>query len=208
MPHPLSTDEARARLREAVATVESRSAAEVAVAIRERAAPHREAQWLGGALVAYAALLFMLFAPPVFRLSIIAIGTAVAFALGVALVRAIPGLERALVSTATREDAVAKAARATFVQLGVDRTRERSGILVFVAVLEQRVFVVADRGVTGRMEANAWQALEAKLRDAHRALAGADAASTLAKAIEAMADELSIALPRRDDDTNELEDVA
>ena len=66
-------------IRQAVAKVESTSAAEIAVVLRAHAAPHRGAEWLGGALLGYAALLFMLFAPPVFSLPWIAIDTAMMF---------------------------------------------------------------------------------------------------------------------------------
>jgi putative membrane protein len=207
--HAFTTEAARARLREAVEAVERRSSAEIAVAVRKQAAPHHAAEWIGGALTAYLMLLLMLFSPPVFALPWIAVDTVLALGLGIGLVRMSPGLRRALVSSAEREAAALQAARATFVELGITATRERSGILVYVALLERRIEVIADRGVTDRVDVDAWVRARASIVDAAAALsAGSPGIETLAKAVESLADVLEHPLPRRADDIDELQDVA
>jgi uncharacterized membrane protein len=209
MFHALSGQPARDRLKRAVHRVESVSAAEIAVAIRDHADLHRGADWLAGAGLAFVVLLVMLFAPPIFTPVWIAIDTALAFALGVALTRTWTPIKRALLTGAQRDEAVTRAAASIFLELGVDTTRDRSGILILVARLEGRVLAVADRGIVRRIGDEGWT----RLRQALAATSGAiddgnEGIERIAAAIEAMADPLAAALPRRPDDTNELEDVA
>jgi putative membrane protein len=89
------------------------------------------------------------------------------------------------------------------VALGVGRTRDRNGVLVFVSLFERRVGVVADVGIDPRAMGAAWTdavgALEASLA------AGADTERFLA-ALAALGPPLAAAMPHRDDDVNELPD--
>lgn len=205
----LSRDEARERLGDAVQAVESRSCAEVVISVRPWAQSWVAVDFAVGAALAYAALLYMLFAPQVFGLLWIALITPAAFAAGVVASRAVPGLRAALAGRTRLDEAVKQAAEARFVELGVMATRERSGILVYVGLTERRCKVVADVGVHARVPEEEWKkGSQAVERSVAEHGVGAEGLAALCKAVEALGDVLEGPMPRGADDVNELEDVA
>jgi putative membrane protein len=66
--------------------------------------------------------------------------------LGHGLARLDP-IRRALLTEALLEHHVAERARAAFAEHGLTRTAGRTGVLLFVALLERRVVVLADEGI-------------------------------------------------------------
>src|SRR5208282_5063169 len=73
-------------------------------------------------------------------------------------------VKRALLPRKRVEEQVRMAARAAFVQQGVSRTRGRTGILVFVSMLERRVELVVDVGVDAKLLEAQGQALAASMK--------------------------------------------
>jgi putative membrane protein len=202
MARPFLTDAAKAALLDAVRAVEARSAAEVVVAVRERSGSYLHADLIAGILAANLVLFYQLFSPWEFSLPLIQVApTGVGLLVGLAT-SITPWARRALTPRRTREAMVRTAARATFVEKGVTATRARTGILVYVAVLERTAEVVADVGVTKAMPAEAWRAATARVEEA----AGAGDGLALADAVAALGDGLAAALPRAADDVNELAD--
>lgn len=185
--------------------VESASSAEVVVAVRAEADAYPEAGWRAAAALGWLSLVYMLFAPQVFALPWMAAIALAMVVLGIVATRALPSLRRALVGSGRREAMVQRAARSAFVELGVGITRERTGILVLVAVLERRVEVVADAAIHAKVGADA---LTRATRRLQAALDGPNELEMLATAIEALATVLAGPLPRPHDDIDELEDVA
>ena len=119
-----------------------------------------------------------------------------------AVVELLPAVKRALTPRAMRQREVLRAARATFVERGVHRTRDRSGVLVYISWLEREVELVVDTGVE--------RALPGEVRnDAVRSLTAAisGGGAAVARQLERFAPALAAAMPRRDDDVNELPDA-
>ena len=52
-----------------------------------------------------------------------------------------------------------KRAEALFGQLGVWDTENNSGVLVYVQLVDRRIEIVADRGISGRVEQAEWNAI-------------------------------------------------
>jgi putative membrane protein len=88
-----------------------------------------------------------------------------------------PALRRGLVSAEVLEERVRQRARAAFLDEEVFRTRERTGVLLFVSLLERRVVVLPDRGIAARVPPAEWEAVVAAVvagmrrREPGRALA-------------------------------------
>lgn len=197
------TEDARARVRAAIAEVESRTSAEVVVAVRRSSADYRAADLLFGSVVAFASLLVLLFADTEFPIEWMPLDVALAYGLGVVVSANLWGIKRVLVRPSKLREAVRIAARAAFVDLGITKTSGRNGILVFVSMLERRVEVVADVGVDRA-------ALGAPFRDAVAALEAAVARETnldrFIDALRSLGPILGGAMPRAADDVNELPD--
>jgi putative membrane protein len=193
-------EEARAEFKTAVETIENASAAEVVVAVRRRASRYPHAHALVGAVAAFAALAVMLYAAQSFSILAVLLDPFAAAAVAAALVELAPPIQRWLTPARVRAAHVTRAARAAFVERGVSNTTGRSGILVYVAWLEQRIALVADSGlVAADFDAPAAErTLQVELPRG-----GAAVARALAK----LAPQFARALPHRDDDVNELPDA-
>ncbi|MCD6497048.1 MAG: hypothetical protein J7M25_01945 [Deltaproteobacteria bacterium] len=207
--HPFLTQESRKRLVRAVESVEARSAAEVVIAVKPWSARYWYVDHILAAWTSYAALAFMMWSDTAFSLTAIVVGTITTYLTIWGVVFLLRSLRRWLIPARILDDETRKAARAQFVKMGVMRTRDRSGILVFVSLLEQRVWAVPDIGVTDSLGKEKWNILDQGIR---RAIAdhgvGPAGVEALAKAIEAMVSDMEVALPRRADDVNELADFA
>ena len=187
---------------EAVQAIEGVSSAEVVVAVRRAARRWLHVNVTVGALAAWLALGFLLYADhPFSLLSILIDPFVVGVVVGAASILASP-LVRVLTPRAVRRRAVIEAARATFVARGIHHTRGRSGVLVYCALTERMAAVVADDGVLTAVEPDAWRAAEAAI---DRAIGRGGVAT--AEAIAALAPLLGPVLRRRADDANELPDA-
>lgn len=193
---------ARAAFTRAIEAIEQVSAAEVVVAVRRRSAPYLHANVAIGVAVAVAGLAAMLFSAEVFALTSILIDPFVVGGAAGAAVELLPAVKRLLSPRAMRQREVLRSARAAFVERGVHRTRDRSGILVYISWLEREVAVVVDAGIE--------RALPAEIHaDAVRSLTAAisGGGAAVARQLERFAPALAAAMPRRDDDVNELPDA-
>jgi putative membrane protein len=195
-------DEARKAFKRAVEAVENATAVEVVIAIRRRSSGYLHANALLGAAAAFAALAYALYGEQTFSLLTILIDPFVLGALAFALTQLAPQLKRGLTPPARRRAHVARAAKAAFVDRGVHNTTGRTGLLVYVSWLEQQVALVADSGLGQALPEGALARAEATLT-AEVSRGGA----AVARAVEALADELGRAAPHRDDDVNELPDA-
>lgn len=137
---------ARQRLESTIFEIERTTSGEIVLDVVSACDEYGSAGWRLG--VAFALLAFTglaLFAPPE-RSWVYLAAQAGALALGHALAR-IDAVRRLLISDALAERRVAERARRAFAENGLTRTRGRTGILVFVALLERRVVVLADEGI-------------------------------------------------------------
>lgn len=124
------------------------------------------------------------------------------FAVVAALV-SIPAVRRALIPPAVKKARVRQAALDYFMAKDLHLTRERTGVLIFAALAEHRVEVIADDGVHAAAPSGVWDEVVADLVAGLKRGAIADgfvAAVARAGAI------LAAHAPPRPDDRNELPD--
>ncbi len=194
------TDAARTRVTEAVADVESRTAAEIVVVVRRTSGAWREVDLAVGALAGFAVLLLVLFHPKPIPVVAMPVDVALGFVAGAVLCANLSPLKRALLPRRRVTAQVLAQARAAFVEQGVSRTTGRTGLLVYVSTFERRVEIVPDVGVDPAAAQAELEALRSSLA------AGADLDAFLAK-LRALGPPLGAALARSDDDVNELPDA-
>ena len=188
----------KAAVTHAVRDAEACTAAEVVVAVRRRAATYRETEALAAFVVSVLTLAFLLFTPSPISTVTIPLRVVLAGGVGALLVAWASPLKRALVPSARRRGMVRLVARAAFVDLGVSRTTGRTGVLVFVSAFERDVELVADVNVDAKLLEPARAALAAAVR--------AWDLDAFAAGVRAIGPALSKALPRAQDDVNELPD--
>ncbi len=187
-------------IREAIAAIEDHSSVEVVVAVRAHARRWMAAHVVVGLVAAYAVLIYAVaFAWVAWAVLVIPVAAGL---ISMALVEYVPPLYRFLVPAPLRTEHVRTAARALFVARRIHATRDRTGLLVFIAVRGRAVELVGDIGVTDTLGetrlAHMAQALRAALPQGPAAVG-----RTLAN----FALELHDVFPRRADDINELDDA-
>lgn len=163
MASPLSQNDQQ-RIADAVRRVEKASVAEIVPYVAVRSAPYPAARWRGGVLAA----VFTIGMAGLLRVSSLTIlapyltvSTILAAALGVGLLGAyvtgsVPSLTRALTPASERARAVRRRALQAFVEEEVFDTRKRTGVLLFVSLLEHRIEVLADVGIDRKVDESAW----------------------------------------------------
>ncbi len=109
---------------------------------------------------------------------------------------------RVFLSHRKPEDAVAAAQRA-FDQLGMAKTRERNGVLIFVAPKARKFAVIGDAGVHQHCGDQFWTALAAEMTGHFRK---AEFTRGVIHGIRKAGELLARHFPRQPDDVNELPD--
>jgi putative membrane protein len=83
-------------------------------------------------------------------------------------VKRIPVVKRWFISVNEIEAEVREAAHIHFSRKGLYRTREETGVLIYISVFERRVWVLGDRGINAKIPEAYWQSVVATLVQAIR----------------------------------------
>ncbi len=202
------TDADLERIGEAARAAEQRTSGEVVAYLVNRVDDHDEAAWKGAALGALAAAAAGGFGhlfggywggQVVLWMTLPAFAGAAAGYLAATLV---PAVGRRLISAGSLERRVRLRAESAFLDEEVFDTRERTGILIFLALFEHRAMILADSGIHRKVDEAEWQALVTSLVDGIRADRTVDAlVDTIGKCGDLL-EERGVA--RRADDVDEL----
>jgi putative membrane protein len=191
------------RLAECVQEIERGTDAEIVIVVRARSGTYRQADFLCGALLSFAGLLFLLFLPFDFGHISVAIEVALLFGLGVYISSRSSGVRRLLTAKKFRADAVRAGAAAMFYEAGIANTDAEMGVLVYLSLLERRLELIADRGVLQAAPPLRWNECVYELHRAGRV----PRLETLLKALRNLGALLAECLPPTGENPNELPDM-
>jgi len=121
-----------------------------------------------------------------------------------AAVRRLPRLNLAFTPAARVSEAVRQQAMHVFYERGLHRTRDENGILIFISLLERKVWILGDRGINAVIPPERWTALASALSSGIRQ---GQLTEALVGVIAEMGDVLRQHFPSRNDDINELPDL-
>ena len=200
-----------AAVTEACREAERKTGAEVVVYVVRRCDPYAESRWRLGALGAVLGVLGVALARLgqegwhgsdallVWSVPALLLGFAAGYLLG----SWGPVVRR--LAEGEIERIVELRAAAAFVEEEVFDTRDRTGVLLFVALFEHRFLVLADAGIRERVEEGVWSEIVA---DTVQGFREGRARESLVRAVERVGGLLEAhEVPRREDDVNELPDV-
>jgi putative membrane protein len=108
---------------------------------------------------------------------------------------------RHLIPARIRAERVDRTARLAFLENGLVDTRDRTGILIFISLLEHRVEILADRGIDRHVDDVVWDGLVERILAAIRERRAEEG---LVEAIRECGELLAAHFPPRPDDTDEL----
>lgn len=149
------------QIEKAVAAAEAKTHAEIVVVLAHRSAGYRATALLISVFLVYVVLLVALFSHFEIGPLALAVELPVLLVLFYHLAVRGPSLIRLTTRKTVLRQAVKNAAYATFYEESVGGTKQRTGVLVYLSILEARVSVVADSGVLsaipiGELEAVRW----------------------------------------------------
>jgi putative membrane protein len=191
------------QLAQRVREIETETDAELVIVVRARSGSYRHADYLCGAILAYAGLLFLLFSPWTFIHYWVAIDVALLFALGAFVCSRSDTLRRGLTTKKERADRVRTGAAAMFYEAGIANTMNEMGVLVYLSLLERRLELIADRGVLAAAPPLEWNECVFDLHKAGRR----PQLQTMLEALRALGALLAKCLPPTGENPNELGDM-
>lgn len=89
----------------------------------------------------------------------------------------------------------------TFERLGMTRTKERNGVLIYLCFSKQQIAILGDRGIDEKVPEGYWNEIYLMLADHFKK---AHFTEGLCKAVLKIGEKLSAFYPHRSDDQNEL----
>ena len=196
-------------VRAAVAEAESRTSGEIVPYVVEASDAYTSALWKAAALGALAGPLLvqvlyrttdlwgwnMMFWPAVPA----AAGGAAGWLLAL-----IPTLRRWLAGSDLLDQRTRQRARSAFLEQEVFRTRDRTGILLFLSLFERRVVVMGDAGINQKVEPGRWEGIVGTVIGGIRAGKPGAALATAIRECGELLERHGVA--RSADDANELPD--
>ena len=195
------TSAERQALRAAVEAAEQRTAAEFVTVLARESDDYFFPSTLAAAgltfLLSGVAALFVRDAVMLFA------GQSAVFIL-LALLFRLPALRARFVPLALRRRRAQRRAHLLFLELGLHRTKGRTGVMLFVSLAERYVEIIADEGAQRHLGSNeAWERI---VDDFVAAVKAGRIAEGMTGAVEACAAILATHLPRAPDDENVLPD--
>jgi uncharacterized membrane protein len=110
---------------------------------------------------------------------------------------------RVFVSSRRKAEPVMERAARRFEKLGMTKTREHNGVLVYLVPETREFAIIGDSGIHETCGEGFWSDIAAGLR---RTMAKGDFTGAIIEAVSAVGDALASHFPRRTDDQNELPD--
>jgi len=195
------TAEEQKRIEQAVEAVEERTSGEIVPMVVEASYDYPRTEILGAGFFSLATAVFLawlfgnesiwVFLPLFFLFYF-------PFKL---IIKRTPALKRRLTHPAEIDAEVEEKALVSFLEKGLYRTRDETGILILISLLERRVHVLADRGINAKVPPHTWDEI------VETVVAGIKTGRTceaLCAAIGRCGDLLEEHFPVRADDTDEL----
>jgi len=152
----------RERVAAAVHKAESRTSGEIVPYVVERSDTYEEAEWRCGVLLAAVTLTAFSIIYSYTRIWLplsvaeLVIAVLLAGALGAVVTRFLPPLKRFFAGHHQMERRVAQRAAEAFISEEVFKTKERTGILIFLSLFERKVLVLGDAGINAKVKQDEW----------------------------------------------------
>ena len=211
--HSFFSDAEKENIRRAVESAKSKTSGEIATMVIDHSDRYHEAEVLGGVLVSgLVALIISVAAHYVAILSHIPLDMTIwsyvpmVFLLyfpARSLFLRFPHLKLPFIDKKRMMHVVRERAVRAFFEKRLYKTRDENGILIFISLLERKVWLLGDRGIDRQVSHENWNVLAREISAGIREGRACDA---LCAAIVKCGTILAETFPKRPDDMNELSD--
>jgi putative membrane protein len=125
----------------------------------------------------------------------------IAYAAALIAANLFPALKRPLISSREMDEEVKEAALTNFHTHGLHRTRDMTGIIIFVSVFERKVWILADKGINDKVDPEVWKVVASELT---RRIRDGQPGQALCNAVRRCGELVEEKFPVKHDDTDEL----
>ena len=195
------TDEEKEKIRRAVARAEGRSSGEIVPMVIDRSGHYLQFALTGAILFTFLIAVIAAAVWPRITASQLLLGELFTFWLFFQLIQRTGRLWSWLIPDPLMDKVVARRAEEAFYEHRLHETRDKTGLLILLSLLERRVHLLADKGIHEKVPPQTWENLagqiSAGMKEGHSCQAFCDA-------IEACGNLLAQYFPKRTDDTDEL----
>jgi putative membrane protein len=201
--HTFFSDDEKERIRLAVESAERTTSGEIATMVVDHSDRYREAEVLGGFLVA--GLFALIIAVAVHHVTIwtyIPIVCLLFFPSRSLFVR-FPHFKLPFVNKRRLMHAVRERAVRAFFEKRLYKTKDESGILIFISLFERKVWILGDRGIDRKIPHETWQIYA---REISAGIKEERACAALCSVVGKCSKLLAEKFPKSTDDVNELPD--
>jgi putative membrane protein len=184
--------------------VEARTIGEIATVVIDQSSDYKEAEVIGGVFVG--SLVALIITAMFFHASVWAFipFAFILFFPARLLFQKMPVSKVVFISKSRKEKAVRERALRAFYERGLYKTKKHTGVLFFLSLLERKVWVLADKGIHGKIQQ---QTLNRFASMVSKGIQEGRAADALCEAITDMGELLWEHYPITDADTDELPNV-
>ncbi len=201
--HSFFSDEEKDQIRKSVEAAERETSGEIATMVVDHCDRYHEAEVLGGILTSGMIALIITLAIGHTHIWTYVPLVCVLYIPARLLFIRVPRLKLPFINKLRMMHAVRERAVRAFFEKRLYRTRDENGILIFISILERKVWILGDRGVDRKIPHEAWQKHAREISAGIREGRGCEALCTV---IAECGKVLAEHFPKKADDTNELPD--
>ena len=200
----------QAEIEACVRDAETRTRGEIVVMVVPRSYHYPMADLLGATALSFPAAVALtptlggLFWAGLFNLWVFLAALIPLFLVFREVVKRIHTLKRYFIRGKEMEEEVREAAYIQFFRKGLHRTREETGVLIYISVFERRVWILGDRGINAAIPEAHWNGVIATIV---QAIKDRRPAKGICQAVGEVSRILQDKFPIRSDDQNELQNL-
>lgn len=200
----------RDRIEACVREAESRTRGEIVVMLVPKSYHYPMADLLGASAISFPAAIALtpelggLFWAGPWNLWVFLVALIPLFLVFHQTVKRVHSLKRWFISGKEMEDEVREAAHIQFFRKGLYRTREETGVLIYVSVFERRMWILGDRGINAAIPEGHWKDVVATIV---QAIKDRRPAEGICRAVVEVSRVLQEKFPVQQDDQNELKNL-
>lgn len=189
------------KLSKSVENVESVSSVELVIVAAGNSGNYRDIDRQTGFLAAIAILLVAIHSPLEFAPEMLVFWMTLAYFLGSALSERLPWMRRLFLSSKRRKAEVEFSSRYYFHEKKLTHTRERTGLMLYLSHFERKTVLLPDVGVEAKLSGAVLHQFE---HECNRQGSIEDFEKAVLEGLDSLKAPIGEALPRPDDDENEL----
>ncbi|QEN03697.1 TPM domain-containing protein [Thiospirochaeta perfilievii] len=131
-------------------------------------------------------------------------GFSIFFVIGITyIISNIPAVDRLIIPKSVITKSVYNRALRHFIESETCYTKDRTGVLIFISIMERRVILLADKGINEKIDQSRWSGIVDSLISGIKVKSYT---SSITGAVKDIGDILSKEFPIKSDDINELSD--